>query len=393
VRGSRNYITNFGDFISPFPNYFSLGDDVRYLIKNGVVGLFQEGSYEGPGGDMDELKDYLLGRVMWDQSRNDTEVINTFLEGYYGAASAPHILAYMKTMHDSAHAHAFHMAFSFAGTTANYLTPATVLAGAQAFAAARLVANGRDLEHVQRTAISMYWVILHRWEEMLAFAKTSGTEWPVEKNIEAAFSSFAIGVNLTQKTYNEPLKAAEGGPPLDLAALRTSLKMGPCPSGTKRVDPMPSPCHTIKCPAGWTRNGTDIRSPCDTPVPRECTAGTTLARKLPTAATSSSVCCGGHNLTIGQLTMDGYTGWLQFTYPPGTLIGNLSAEAVMTPSGHATHTLTLDGHPVHEWSEAIKSGEMLTWAPPTPVGASVLRITTTQDISWVAWGGVVVSAC
>ena len=63
----RNYITNFGDFISPFPNYFNLGSDVRYLERNGVRGLFQEGSYVGPGGDMDELKNYLLGR---DESRD-----------------------------------------------------------------------------------------------------------------------------------------------------------------------------------------------------------------------------------------------------------------------------------------------------------------------------------
>jgi hypothetical protein len=75
----RNYITNFGDFISPFPNYFNLGSDVRYLERNGVRGLFQEGSYVGPGGDMDELKNYLLGRLMFDSSRNDTEVIKTFV--------------------------------------------------------------------------------------------------------------------------------------------------------------------------------------------------------------------------------------------------------------------------------------------------------------------------
>ena len=61
----RNYITNFGDFIAPFPNYFNLASDVRYLLSNGVRGLFQEGSYCAPGGDFDELKDYLLGKIMF----------------------------------------------------------------------------------------------------------------------------------------------------------------------------------------------------------------------------------------------------------------------------------------------------------------------------------------
>ena len=135
----------------------------------------------------------------------------------------------------------------------------------------------------------MYWVMLHRWEEMLAFAKTSGTAWPIEKDMEAAFDSFAIGVNLTQRCYDDPINTypnfnlygqihvREGGAALDLAALRTSLGMGPCANGTKRVEPTPSPCHKIACPAGWTRNGTDIRNPCNTPAPRQCAAGTALA--------------------------------------------------------------------------------------------------------------------
>ena len=65
--------TNFGDFISPFPNYFNLGPDVEYLVSNGVRGIFQEGAYTGSGGEMCELKDYLLGRMMFDPSRNASE--------------------------------------------------------------------------------------------------------------------------------------------------------------------------------------------------------------------------------------------------------------------------------------------------------------------------------
>lgn len=122
-------------------------------------------------------------------------------------------------------------AFSFGGTTAAYLTPATVLAGAQAFADAKAVASGRDLEHVQRSGISMHWVILHRWEEMAAFANSSQTKWPVEEDIEDAFASFVHGVNLTEAAYGAPVKASEGGPPLDLAALAVSLKIGPCATG------------------------------------------------------------------------------------------------------------------------------------------------------------------
>ena len=91
--------------------------------------------------------------------------------------------------------------------------------------------------------------------------------------------------------------------------------------------------------------------------------------------------------------MDGFTGWLAFRFAPGTLIGNVSAVAGMSPNGHRTDALTLDGHQMHVWSEPIKSGEARTWTPPTPVAATSLKIMTTRDISWVSWHSVTVSAC
>ena len=170
-------------------------------------------------------------------------------------------------MHVSAQATKFHMPFSFAGVSAAFMTPATVISGAQAFTAAKKVATGRDLEHVHRSAIAMYWVILHRWPEISVYSKAnSGSHpWPVEPKIEDAFASFALGVNLTQALYDAPIKMSEGGPALNLDALKVAFQMAPCPAGTKRVDPTPSPCHTIACPANWTRSGTDIRLPCNTP--------------------------------------------------------------------------------------------------------------------------------
>ena len=58
---------------------------------------------------MCELKDYLLGRMMFDPSRNASETIETFLRGYYGEAAAPHVLRYLEIMHVSAHNHSYHM--------------------------------------------------------------------------------------------------------------------------------------------------------------------------------------------------------------------------------------------------------------------------------------------
>jgi hypothetical protein len=60
-----NYITNFGNFIAPFPDWYSVGPNVRFYQEHGVTGIFQEGAYTGPGSDLMELKDYLASAMMW----------------------------------------------------------------------------------------------------------------------------------------------------------------------------------------------------------------------------------------------------------------------------------------------------------------------------------------
>jgi hypothetical protein len=167
---TAQYITNFGDFLAPSPNYFNLAADVRYLVQNGIRGIFQEGSYQSPGAEMNELKNYVLGRAMFNQTRNVTGDMLGFLNGYYGVEAAPHILEYMTLLQSSMKTHSFNMQWAFPGSTAPYLTPPTVLAAASAFSAARRAAtSGLHVEHVNRSAIAMY-VRVFSWSNLVWFA-------------------------------------------------------------------------------------------------------------------------------------------------------------------------------------------------------------------------------
>ena len=150
------YITNFGDFLAPSPNYFNLASDVRFLVENGVRGIFQEGSFQSAGAEMNELKNYVLGRAMFNQTRNDGAEISCFLNGYYGPGAAPHVLSYMKTLQESAKNHSFNMQWAFPGRTASYLTPSTVIAAAESWNKARQnAATQLHTEHINRSAIAM----------------------------------------------------------------------------------------------------------------------------------------------------------------------------------------------------------------------------------------------
>ena len=82
-----NYVTSFGSYIQPFPNWYVLGPNIKYFANHGVRGIFEEGSYGTPGGDMDMLKDYVMGRMLWNVTLDPDDVISEFLAGYFGPAA------------------------------------------------------------------------------------------------------------------------------------------------------------------------------------------------------------------------------------------------------------------------------------------------------------------
>ena len=85
-----DYTTNYNDYLGPHPNLRVLVPNVRYFVKNGAIGLFEEGE----GDDFCELKNWLLMRVMWEPNLDAEKLIDEFVRGYYGEAVAPLIKQY-----------------------------------------------------------------------------------------------------------------------------------------------------------------------------------------------------------------------------------------------------------------------------------------------------------
>jgi hypothetical protein len=85
-----DYTTNYNDYLGPHPNLRVLVPNVRYFIKHGAIGLFEEGE----GDDFCELKNWLLLRVMWEPNLDGEKLIGEFLSGYYGPEVAPLLKRY-----------------------------------------------------------------------------------------------------------------------------------------------------------------------------------------------------------------------------------------------------------------------------------------------------------
>jgi hypothetical protein len=98
-----DYVTNFHNFVFPHPNIRVLGSNIRFFAQNGAIGLFEQGdahSGSEAAGDFVALRAWLISHLMWNPALDQKKLENDFLQGYYGAA-APHLRAYLDTIHDA----------------------------------------------------------------------------------------------------------------------------------------------------------------------------------------------------------------------------------------------------------------------------------------------------
>jgi len=93
-----DYTTDFRDYLGPFPNVLALQGNVRFFSDHHVVGLFEEGAYQGRHGDFAELKAWLLAKWLWNPDLPAEALLNDFFAGYYGAA-APLVRRYFDELH------------------------------------------------------------------------------------------------------------------------------------------------------------------------------------------------------------------------------------------------------------------------------------------------------
>ena len=96
-----NYNTNFRAYDLPFPNLRVIGPNIRYFLSNGVKGLFMQANGSGPAGEVSDLRNYLISRLIWNPSLDDRAVLEEFVHLHYRSA-APAIMDYLGMLHDNA---------------------------------------------------------------------------------------------------------------------------------------------------------------------------------------------------------------------------------------------------------------------------------------------------
>lgn len=95
-----DYVVQFSNLISPFPNIRVLQPNIQLFAKHKIKMMFQQGAGKRNATEFGELRTYLIAKLLWNPYINVDSVMNDFLYGYYGKAGK-FIREYIDLMHNA----------------------------------------------------------------------------------------------------------------------------------------------------------------------------------------------------------------------------------------------------------------------------------------------------
>ena len=191
-----DYVIQFNNLLSPFPNLQVLQPNLQFFVENGVTAMFEQGNRE-VGGEFAELRTYLISKLLWDPRANADTIINDFLSGYYGAASK-HIRQYIDEMREAllASGQPLKIFGSPIDASVSYLTPELISKYKQIFDKAELSVGDdpKILERVRIARLPLNFAIMEQSKrnftgEMGIFIK-DGDKWVVRPEIRIMIDPF-----------------------------------------------------------------------------------------------------------------------------------------------------------------------------------------------------------
>ncbi len=88
-----DYTTDFANYLCPFPNFGCLQGNVKFFRDNHVIGLMEQGAYQGYHAEFAELRGWILAKLLWNPDQDIAPLYDDFFNGYYGKG-APFIRKY-----------------------------------------------------------------------------------------------------------------------------------------------------------------------------------------------------------------------------------------------------------------------------------------------------------
>ncbi|MBG0858855.1 MAG: DUF4838 domain-containing protein [Bacteroidales bacterium] len=191
-----DYVIQFPNLISPFPNLHVLQPNIRFFAENGVKAMFEQGNRE-VGGEFAELRAYLISKLLWDPDENVDTLMNDFLSGYYGPAGK-FIRQYIDIMREAliSSDRPLRIFGSPNEAAVSYLTPLLIRQYMQLFDMAESVAadSAELLERVKIARLPLNFAVMEQAKrnftgENGVFVR-SGDQWIVRPEIRSMIDPF-----------------------------------------------------------------------------------------------------------------------------------------------------------------------------------------------------------
>lgn len=90
-----DYTTSFTNYLLPMANVWTFQDRMRHFRDAHAIGVMPQGSYQSVNNAFEDMKAYVLAKLMWNPDCDVDEVIRDFTDGFFGEAAGPIIREYL----------------------------------------------------------------------------------------------------------------------------------------------------------------------------------------------------------------------------------------------------------------------------------------------------------
>lgn len=158
-----HYNTVFPNYLLPLPDLEELAADIPMYKRFGVKGMFMQGTYNagnGPAGGagfMDNLKAYMIAKLLWNTEADVKAITDDFLSGFFGKAGKP-IGEFLDLLHDKVRTENIHGNI-WQNVGAAFLTPEIMAESERLFDEAEQAADCPEVvKRVKHARLSLEYV-------------------------------------------------------------------------------------------------------------------------------------------------------------------------------------------------------------------------------------------
>ena len=97
-----DYAVNFQNYLQPFIHFRTLAENIQFFKRIGVKGVLEQGNFAyGGGASCDDLKAYIIGKLLWNPKTDVEGEMQRFFTAVYGEKAGAFIKDYVMLMEDA----------------------------------------------------------------------------------------------------------------------------------------------------------------------------------------------------------------------------------------------------------------------------------------------------